>query len=127
MNTKNIVAAIALTLGTTASFAENPAWGTHQIDTTPSILSREEVRAEFERAKAAGELVGIAQAYGVPTAASERQQGTALTREQVQAELARAKANGELDTARLAYGVKGPSAVESSPKMVTVPAAASVQ
>ncbi|HYA59280.1 MAG TPA: DUF4148 domain-containing protein [Burkholderiaceae bacterium] len=127
MNTKNIVAAIALTLGTTASFAENPAWGTNQIDTTPSTLSREEVRAEFERAKAAGELFGIAQAYGVPTAASQRQQGTGLTREQVQAELARAKAAGELDIARLAYGVKGPSSVESSPKLVTVPAAASAQ
>ncbi|HXY22448.1 MAG TPA: DUF4148 domain-containing protein [Burkholderiaceae bacterium] len=126
MNTKSIVAAIALALGTTVSFAENPAWDPH-IDKTPSTLTREEVRAEFERAKAAGELIDTAQIYGVPTASSARQQNSGLTREQVQAEAARAVANGELSIARVAYGIKGSSPVESNPKMATVPVAESAQ
>jgi len=126
MNTKSIVAAIALALGSTASFAENPAWGPH-IDRTPSTLTREEVRAEFERAKAAGELIDTAQIYAVPTASSARQQNSGLTREQVQAEAARAVANGELSIARVAYGIKDSSRVESNPKMATVPTAQSAQ
>ena len=126
MNAKSIVAAIALALGTTASFAENPAWSRH-IDTTPSTLTRDEVRAEFERAKSAGELIGIPEVYGVPTAASAKQEVSGLTREQVQAQAAQAVANGELSVARVAYGIKASSQVQSNPKMATVPAPASAQ
>jgi len=125
MNTKSIVAAIVLALGSTASFAENPAWGPH-IDRTPSTLTREEVRAEFDRAKAAGELIDTAQIYGL-SSASAKQQDSGLTREQVQADAARALANGELSIARVVYGVKDSSRVEAAPKMATVPIAGSAQ
>jgi hypothetical protein len=102
MNAKTIIAAVALTLGSASSFAENIGWHVSKIDESPSTLTRDEVRAELDRANAAGEVIGIRYAYGGTVPAAGTAAGTAgssdLTRAQVKAELAAAQQNGDLVT-----------------------------
>jgi Domain of unknown function (DUF4148) len=62
MNSKLLYAAtiaIAL-LGSGAAMASEAT----QFDTTPSTLTRAEVKAELQRAQAAGELNGVSATYG---------------------------------------------------------------
>jgi len=96
MNAKTIIAAVALALGSASSFAENIAWHVSKIDESPSTLTREQVRAELDRANAAGEVIGIRYAFGGKVKAASTSESSGLTRAQVKAELAEAQQNGDL-------------------------------
>jgi hypothetical protein len=60
MNTKHILAALAIALSGSAAFASEVT----EFKDMPSTASRASVRAELARAQAAGELNGSAQTYG---------------------------------------------------------------
>jgi hypothetical protein len=60
MNTKHILAALAIALSGSAAFAAEYT----EFKDTPSTASRASVKAELARAKAAGELTETAQTYG---------------------------------------------------------------
>jgi hypothetical protein len=60
MNTKHILAAVAIAFSATGAFASEAT----QFTDTPSTLSRASVKAELARAQAAGELTETAQTYG---------------------------------------------------------------
>jgi hypothetical protein len=98
MNAKTIIAAVALALGSASSFAENIGWHVSKIDESPSTLTRDEVRAELDRANAAGEVIGIRYAYGGTVPAAGTAGSSGLTRAQVKAELVAAQQNGDLVT-----------------------------
>lgn len=98
MNAKTIIAAVALTLGSASSFAENIGWHVSKTDENPSTMTRDEVRAELDRANAAGEVIGIRYAYGGTVQSAATAGSSGLTRAQVKAELAAAQQNGDLVT-----------------------------
>jgi Domain of unknown function (DUF4148) len=60
MNTKHILAALAIALSGSAAFASEVT----EFKDTPSTASRVSVKAELARARAAGELTETAQTYG---------------------------------------------------------------
>ncbi|MBC7717865.1 MAG: DUF4148 domain-containing protein [Pseudorhodobacter sp.] len=60
MNTKHILAALAIALSGSSAFASEFT----EFKDAPSTLSRASVRAELGRAQAAGELNDNAQTYG---------------------------------------------------------------
>ncbi len=64
MNTKHILAALALSV--TGAFAANSALASEitEFKDMPSTASRASVKAELARAQAAGELKNTAQTYG---------------------------------------------------------------
>jgi hypothetical protein len=82
MNTKHLIAAVAIAFVGTGAFASEAT----QFTDTPSTLSRAEVKAELARAQAAGELNQVSALYGYvqPTMASVR------TRAEVRAEAVQA-------------------------------------
>jgi len=96
MNTKTIIAAVALALGSASSFADTYAWRVAQIDQSPSTLTREQVRAELERADAAGQPSGFGYTVRAAATAGATEASSGLTREQVKAELVAAQKNGEM-------------------------------
>jgi hypothetical protein len=60
MNTKHILAALAIALSGSTAFAAEYT----EFKDAPSTASRASVKAELARARAAGELKGTAQTYG---------------------------------------------------------------
>lgn len=60
MNTKHILAALAIALSGSAAFASEAT----EFKDMPSTASRASVKAELARAQAAGELSETAQTYG---------------------------------------------------------------
>jgi Domain of unknown function (DUF4148) len=82
MNTKHIIAAIAIAFVGGGAFASEAT----EFKDTPSTLSRAVVKAELARAQAAGELNRVSDLYGYfePVVASVR------TREEVRAEAVKA-------------------------------------
>lgn len=96
MNTKTMMAAVALALGSASSFASSNAWHVPQVDENPSTLTRDEVRAELARAIAAGDVVGIPKAYGLTARTVGTTADSGLTRAQVTAELEAAQKAGEM-------------------------------
>jgi Domain of unknown function (DUF4148) len=60
MNTKHILAALAIALSGSTAFAAEFT----EFKDTPSTASRASVKAELARAKTAGELTEAAQTYG---------------------------------------------------------------
>jgi hypothetical protein len=82
MNTKHIVAAVAIAFAGTGAFASEAT----EFKDTPSTMSRAAVKTELARAQAAGEIGRASALYGYfePVAASVR------TREEVRAEAVRA-------------------------------------
>jgi hypothetical protein len=95
MNTKTIIAAVALALSSAASFASNNAWHVPQADESSSTLTRDEARAELARATAAGEIINRG-ALGVTVKGAGTPASPGLTRAQVKAELEAAQKAGEL-------------------------------
>lgn len=92
MKTK-FLATATLLLATGAAFAQSEVDAfAHQAQQQKSTLTREQVKAEVLRARAAGELEF--NEYNYPPV---QQTASALTREQVKAEVLAARANGELD------------------------------
>jgi len=102
MNTKTIIAAVALALGSASSFASNIAWHVPQTDENPSTLTREEVRAELARASAAGEIINRG-ALGVTIKEADTPARSSLTGAQVNAELEAAQKAAEL---RVSFAAK---------------------
>lgn len=96
MNIKTLIAASTLAMLGTAAFAHE----TPDI-TTPSTLSRAEVRAELQRAQRAGEIVGSGQPYHFVDAALAAAKTPGLSRAEVRNELANA---GGAVQANEAYG-----------------------
>lgn len=82
MNTKHLIAALAIAFVGTGAFASEAT----QFTNTPSTLTRAEVKAELARAQAAGELNQASELYGYaqPVIASVR------TRAEVRAEAVKA-------------------------------------
>lgn len=78
-------------------------------------LSREDVRAETTRARAAGEMAGINEAWDGMTIGPKQVSGVfgrpfaepGLTREAVMAEYERARSRGEIEQHRLIYATGG--------------------
>ena len=60
MNTKHILAAVAIAISSVGAFASEVT----EFKDTPSTASRASVKAELARAQAAGELNNTAQTYG---------------------------------------------------------------
>ena len=93
-------ATATLLLATGAAFAQSePDVFTRQAQPQKSTLTREQVKAEVLRARAAGEL--DFNEYNYPPVQAAQ---SALTREQVKAEVLAARANGELDFNEAQYG-----------------------
>jgi len=89
MNTKQLIAAAALTLvGSTAAFAQTEVELQHFGANQPSTVTRTEVRAEFLRARAAGEVPAYNEIVAVSPAAPS---ATSTTRAQVRSEFLKAR------------------------------------
>lgn len=101
MNTRHIIAAAVLAL-TGAAASASPS----VFNDMPSTMSRAEVQAQIEQARAEGRLFRANDAYGageeIHTAADTA--ASPLTRDQVLAELAAARTDGELDVRGETYG-----------------------
>ncbi|MES2264509.1 MAG: DUF4148 domain-containing protein [Pseudomonadota bacterium] len=92
MNIKHIVASVSLILAAGVALAEPGQSNLQDLKPAAGGLTREQVKADVLRARAAGELEF--NDYTYPVIASEP---SGLTREQVKAEVLRARAAGELD------------------------------
>jgi Domain of unknown function (DUF4148) len=90
MNTKHIIAAVAIAFMGSGAFASEAT----EFKDTPSTLSRAAVKAELARAQAAGELNRTSAQYGYfePVVASVR------TREEVRAEAVKAAHEHSVNT-----------------------------
>jgi hypothetical protein len=90
MNTKHILAAVAIAFAGSGAFASEAT----QFTDTPSTLTRAEVKAELARATAAGELNQASALYGyaAPVIASVR------TRDEVRAEAIQANRDHHYNT-----------------------------
>ena len=90
MNTKHLIAAVAIAFVGTGAFASEAT----QFTDTPSTLTRAEVKAELARAQAAGELNQASSLYGTvqPSIASVR------TRAEVRAEAMQAARDHSFNT-----------------------------
>lgn len=92
-------ATATLLLATGAAFAQSDLdVFTHQVQQQKSTLTREQVKAEVLRARAAGELEF--NEYNYPPLQAT---ASTLTREQVKADVLAARANGELDFSEAQY------------------------
>lgn len=110
MNTKHVIAAAAIAfLGSSTAFAQSSTDDLQHFGASqPSTVSRAEVRAEVQRAMAAGDLVTPSDvaATAVATRAktpevdavrvAQKPQAAGKTRAEVNAELAQARADGSL-------------------------------
>lgn len=93
------LATATLLLATGAAFAQSDLdLLVHQAQQQKSTLTREQVKAEVLRARAAGELE--LNEYNYPP---QHTTTSTLTREQVKAEVLAARANGELDLIEAQY------------------------
>lgn len=93
-------ATATLLLATGAAFAQSDLdQFIHEAQQQKSTLTREQVKAEVVRARAAGEL--DFNEYNYPPV---QPVASTLTREQVKAEVLAARANGELDFNEAQYG-----------------------
>jgi Domain of unknown function (DUF4148) len=99
MNTRHMIAAAALALTGVAASA-SPTVFTDM----PSTMSRAEVRAEIEQARAEGLLLRHNDAYGAGDARDDDVSASATTREEVLAELEEARRSGEFDVRGEVYG-----------------------
>jgi hypothetical protein len=110
MNTKQVLAAAALTLVGAAASAQTVDTFWQFLPTNqPSTVTREEVRAELVQARQAGAVRGADAIVNVPVQATA--QAPAPTREQVRAELAQAVA--QADSASNGFGFITPVAASS--------------
>lgn len=92
-------ATATLLLATTAAFAQSDVdLFVQQAQPQKSTLTREQVKAEVLRARAAGELES--NEYNYPPVQAT---ASTLTREQVKAEVLAARASGELDAQEAQY------------------------
>jgi len=92
MNRKQLIAAAALTLLGSAAFAQSEIELQHFGANQPSVVSRSEVRAELQRARAAGEVP----AYSEVVAQSPKAGANDVQRAQVRGDVLKARANGSL-------------------------------
>jgi len=113
-------ATATLLLATGAAFAQSePDLFNRQAQQQKSTLTREQVKAEVLRARAAGELEF--NEYNYPPLQAT---ASVLTREQVKAEVLAARANGELDANEAQYngffegrtGQRSPAALTATAK-----------
>lgn len=97
---KSIFASAALLLATGAAYAQSEAdYFVHQAQRQKSTLTREQVKAEVMRARAAGELD-----FNEGNYPPQQPFVSTRTRDEVKAEVVAARANGELDYNEATYG-----------------------
>lgn len=94
MKTSTIIATAALSILAAASVQAETYHGVHAA---VSAVSRSEIRADLDMARAAGALTSGEKSYVAPTV------GQAASRSDVRAELAAARANHELSSGELTF------------------------
>ncbi len=98
MNTKHLIAAAALSLVASASFAQTEAELQHFGASQPSVTTRAAVRSEVIRARANGETLTPAEAD--VAGLFPKAQATGVTRAEVRSAVLKARADGSLDRLR---------------------------
>ncbi|MBC7956432.1 MAG: DUF4148 domain-containing protein [Cytophagales bacterium] len=106
MNTKHLVAAAALALVGSASFAQTEAELQHFGSTQPSVTTRATVRNEVIQARAKGEALVPVEA-DVAGLFNNKPQATGVTRAEVRTAVLKARADGSLDRLRELDAVGG--------------------